>query len=83
MSRIAKNSIKIDQDISCKFESGSFHAKGKLGEMNLFIDPSYMVDIKENEIVLPYAHQLPKSMKMNALAKMTAIQIRMMKVFQF
>ena len=35
MSRIAKNSIKIDQDITCKFEDGSFFAKGKLGEMKL------------------------------------------------
>ena len=50
MSRIAKNSIKIDQDISCKFDSGIFYAKGKLGEMNLSVDPSYTVDIKENEI---------------------------------
>jgi len=50
MSRIAKNSIKFDQDISCKFESGNFYAKGKLGEMNLSVDPLYTVDIKENEI---------------------------------
>ena len=50
MSRIAKNSIKIDQDISCKFENGNFFAKGKLGEMNLSIDPLYTIDIKENEI---------------------------------
>tara|TARA_B100000965_G_scaffold297649_1_gene255982 strand:+ start:180 stop:713 length:534 start_codon:yes stop_codon:yes gene_type:complete len=50
MSRIAKNSIKIDQDISCKFENGNFFAKGKLGEMNLSIDPLYTLDIKENEI---------------------------------
>ena len=50
MSRIAKNSIKIDQDISCKFENGNFFAKGKLGEMSLSIDPLYTIDIKENEI---------------------------------
>ena len=50
MSRIAKNSIKIDQDITCKFEDGLFIAKGKLGEMNLSIDPLYTVDIKESEI---------------------------------
>ena len=41
MSRIAKNSIKIDNDINCKFENGSFSAKGKLGEMTLLVDPSY------------------------------------------
>tara|TARA_B100001996_G_scaffold149560_1_gene113819 strand:+ start:420 stop:953 length:534 start_codon:yes stop_codon:yes gene_type:complete len=50
MSRIAKNSIKIDSEISCKFESGNFFAKGKLGEMNLLVDPLYTVDIKDNEI---------------------------------
>ncbi len=50
MSRIAKNSIKINNEISCKFESGNFFAKGKLGEMNLSIDPLYTIDIQENEI---------------------------------
>ena len=50
MSRVAKNSIKYDQDTSCKFESGNFFAKGKLGEMNLSVDPLYTVDIKETEI---------------------------------
>ena len=47
MSRIAKNSVKIDQDISCKFENGDFFAKGKLGEMKLSIDSSYTIDIQE------------------------------------
>ena len=50
MSRIAKNSIKIDKDISCKFEDGNFFAKGKLGQMNLLIDPLYTVDIVDSEI---------------------------------
>ena len=54
MSRIAKNSIKINKDTNCKFENGNFFAKGKLGEMSLVINPSYIVDIKEEEIyVLP------------------------------
>ena len=54
MSRIAKNSIKINKEIICKFESGNFFAKGKLGEMNFNVDPLYTVDIKENDIfVLP------------------------------
>ncbi len=52
MSRIAKNSIKIDKDISCKFENGVFLAKGKLGEMNLRIDPLYTVDIQQEEIFI-------------------------------
>ena len=50
MSRIAKNSIKINQDISCKFEDGNFFAKGKLGEMNYLVNPLYILDIKDNEI---------------------------------
>ena len=50
MSRIAKNSIKIDQDITCKFEDGSFFAKGKLGEMKLSVNPLYLVEINEKEI---------------------------------
>ena len=50
MSRIAKNSVKIDDNISCKFENGNFIAKGKLGEMKLSVDPLYTLDIHENEI---------------------------------
>ena len=50
MSRIAKNSVKIDKDISCKFENGDFFAKGKLGEMKLTVDPLYTVNIQDNEI---------------------------------
>ena len=50
MSRIAKNSIKIDKEISCSFQNGNFNAKGKLGEMSLFVDPLYTVDIQETEI---------------------------------
>ena len=40
MSRIAKNSIKIDKDILCSFQNGNFNAKGKLGEMNLICWPT-------------------------------------------
>ena len=50
MSRIAKNSIKIDKEISCSFQNGNFSAKGKLGEMNFSVDPLYTVDIYETEI---------------------------------
>ena len=50
MSRVAKNSIKINQDISCKFENGNFYAKGKLGEMNLSVDPLYTVEIQNDDI---------------------------------
>ena len=50
MSRIAKNSIKIDQQTSCKFENGNFFAKGKLGEMSLAVNSSYTIDIQEGQI---------------------------------
>ena len=62
MSRIAKNSIKINKDIICKFEEGNFFAKGKLGEMNLNIDPLYTVDIQENDI---YVKPLEEKDKLN------------------
>ena len=54
MSRIAKNSINISENITCKFENGSFYAKGKLGEMSLEVDQLFKVEINEKEIyVLP------------------------------
>ena len=42
MSRIAKNSIKIPSDTSCKYENSTFMAKGKLGEMSMSINPHYL-----------------------------------------
>ena len=54
MSRIAKNSINISESVTCKFETGSFHAKGKLGEMSLAVTDLFKVEINEKEIyVLP------------------------------
>tara|TARA_B100001996_G_C18528343_1_gene542012 strand:- start:365 stop:898 length:534 start_codon:yes stop_codon:yes gene_type:complete len=50
MSRIAKNSIKINKEISCTFQNGNFNAKGKLGEMNIAVDPLYTVDVQDAEI---------------------------------
>ena len=47
---LAKNSIKLDKDIMCSFQNGNFHARGKLGEMTLPVDPLYRVDIQETEI---------------------------------
>ena len=64
MSRIAKNSVKFTEDISCKFENGNFFAKGKLGEMNLFINPLYTLDIKQNEI---FVNPVDEKDKLNPL----------------
>ena len=52
MSRIAKNSIKIDHEINCNFNNGIFFAKGKLGEMQINIDPSFSVEILDNSITV-------------------------------
>ena len=54
MSRIAKNSIKFDQDTSCNFKDGIFFAKGKNGEMQINIKSNFTINVKDNEVfVLP------------------------------
>ena len=54
MSRIAKNSIKLANDISCKYENSILSAKGKLGEIALNVNPLFNIIIKEGELfVLP------------------------------
>ena len=61
MSRIAKNSIKIDEHINCNFNDGIFHAKGKLGEKQITINPNFEVNIKENNVsVVPKSDKLKK-----------------------
>ena len=54
MSRIAKNSIKIPNDTSCKYENSVLIVKGKLGEMHLNINPVFNIDLMEGKLfVLP------------------------------
>jgi len=50
MSRIAKNSIKIPADTSCKYENSILIAKGKLGENSMTINSLFDIDLKENEL---------------------------------
>ena len=58
MSRIAKNSIKIPSDTSCKYVEGILVAKGKLGEISLVINPIFNIDLKDNELfVLPISEK--------------------------
>ena len=57
MSRIAKNTIKINKDIKCNFNDGVFFAKGKLGEMKLNIKPNFTIKISDDEVVV-----IPKMM---------------------
>ena len=54
MSRVAKNSITIPSDTTCKFENSVFFAKGKLGEMSMIVNSLFNVNLEEGEIyVLP------------------------------
>ncbi len=50
MSRVAKNSIKLNKDVTCVFDNGIFIAKGKLGEMKIAIKPIFSININENEV---------------------------------
>ena len=50
MSRIAKNSIKINKDIICNFDNGIFSAKGKLGEMKLSVNSNFTIIIDNENI---------------------------------
>ena len=52
MSRIAKNPIKISDQIQCSFKEGVFFAKGKLGEIKININPNYDIKINENEVTV-------------------------------
>ena len=61
MSRIAKNSIAISDSITCKFENGSFYAKGKLGEMTLTINDLFKLEIKDKEIMVIPKEEKDKS----------------------
>ena len=54
MSRIAKNSIPIPSETSCKYEENTLMVKGKLGEMSLKINNLFMIELKDNQIsVIP------------------------------
>ncbi len=54
MSRIAKNPIKISNEVHCTFKDGVFSAKGKLGQLDILINPNYNININNDEVkVLP------------------------------
>jgi large subunit ribosomal protein L6 len=58
MSRLAKNPIKITNEVECSFKEGIFSAKGKLGQMNIEINSNYNVNITDNEVkVVPLKEQ--------------------------
>ena len=50
MSRIAKNPIKFSKEVECNFSNGIFSAKGKLGQMQINVNPNYGINIDEQEI---------------------------------
>ena len=54
MSRIAKNPIKITNEVQCNFVNGKFSAKGKLGEMEISVNTNFRIEINDGEVkVLP------------------------------
>ena len=54
MSRIAKNPIKISQEVECNFKDGIFSAKGKLGLMEVSVNSNFTINIDADEVkVLP------------------------------
>tara|TARA_B100000900_G_C20598210_1_gene724324 strand:- start:1696 stop:2226 length:531 start_codon:yes stop_codon:yes gene_type:complete len=58
MSRLAKNAIKITNEIECSFKEGIFSAKGKLGQIDVKINSNFDVNIKDNEVkVVPIKEQ--------------------------
>ena len=52
MSRIAKNPIKISNEIQCSFKDGVFSAKGKLGQLDTLINSNYNIKISEDEVTV-------------------------------
>ena len=50
MSRIAKNSIKIPEDVSCIFDKNILTVKGKHGEIILKVNEKYKIKNENNEI---------------------------------
>ena len=59
MSRIAKNSIKINIEINCSFNDGIFLAKGKLGQMQMNINSKFNIEINDDSV-----HVIPRDEKM-------------------
>ena len=54
MSRIAKNSINLPEDVSCIFDNNILTIKGKQGEIALNINEKFTIKNENNEIyVLP------------------------------
>ena len=58
MSRIAKNPIKISNEIQCSFKDGVFSAKGKLGQLDTLINSNYNIKISEDEVTVVPAKKI-------------------------
>ncbi len=50
MSRVAKNPIKISNEVQCTFKDGVFSAKGKLGQLDILINSNYNINISSDEV---------------------------------
>tara|TARA_B100000963_G_scaffold234705_1_gene205102 strand:- start:718 stop:1248 length:531 start_codon:yes stop_codon:yes gene_type:complete len=59
MSRLAKNPIKINNEVQCTFNNGVFTAKGKLGESVVNVNNNFKINITEEEVkVIPVKDNL-------------------------
>ena len=51
MSRIGQVPVPIPDGVNVDIAGQIITAKGKLGEMNYLVNPLYILDIKDNEII--------------------------------
>ena len=77
MSRIAKNSIKINNDINCNFNDGIFLAKGKLGEMKLSVHDNFTIEVNEDSVnIIPKDDKSKKDPKWGTTRAIIANMIK-------
>jgi len=77
MSRIAKNSIKINNDINCNFNDGIFLAKGKLGEMKLSVNDNFTIEVNEDSVnIIPKDDKSKKDPKWGTTRAIIANMIK-------
>ena len=69
MSRIAKNSIKISNDINCNFNDGIFLAKGKLGELSAQFTHDVEVTQEDNLVYVKPRNDSREARKMWGTSK--------------
>ena len=67
MSRIAKNPIVISKEIECNFSNGIFSAKGKLGQIQININPKIQnINGTQNSFTIYFVKSCDRSYKRKA-----------------